>query len=96
MRGSYTMTADRKKILVDFIPETGDREKVGAYENIYRAIFGLIDFEFRRQLSEEHDPDGIDIESAIRLYRDIESEMMDQIGFDLLTDYQDRKRVGKA
>ena len=88
------MTADRKKILVEFIPESGNREKVGAYENIYRAVYGVIDFEFRRQLSAGDAPEEIDLKSAVRLYKEIESQIRDQIGFNNLTDYKSRKKIG--
>lgn len=80
---SYEIRADRDCLSVRFREETQDESKknwqqVGTYVDIYRAINGIINFEYRRMLLSEPDQD-LTLSEAVRLYEIVKKRIMDQI-----------------
>lgn len=82
---NYEILADSHNLSVRFREETqGEAKKnwqlVGTYADIYQAIKGIIDFEYRRVLMADPEPDqDLSLRDAVTLYAAVKKRIMDQI-----------------
>lgn len=77
---SYEIRADRTCLSVCFRAdiEKKDTDFVGAYADIYQAIKGITDYEYRRMMLSDPDQD-LTLTEAVSLYEFVKKRIMDQI-----------------